>query len=51
MTSIVPLPRLITIRYVDDMILFAKSLSELESMIEKLMQELRKINLCLNEYI
>ena len=42
------LPRLTNIRYADDMILYAKSLSELESMTEKLVVELRKIGLYLN---
>ena len=42
------LPRLTNIRYADDMILYAKSLIELESMTEKLLEELRKIGLRLN---
>ena len=42
------LPRLTNIRYADDMILYAKSLSELESMTEKLVEEFLKIGICLN---
>ena len=42
------LPRFINIRCIDDMILYAKSLNELENMTEKLVDELRKINLYLN---
>ena len=36
------------IRYVDDIMLYAKSLNELEVMTEKLVNELRKIGLPLN---
>ena len=42
------LPRLTNIRYADDIMLYAKSLNELEDMTGKLIDELRKIGLTLN---
>ena len=42
------LPRLTNIRYADDIMLYAKSLNELEDMTGKLMDELRNIGLTLN---
>ena len=41
-------PRLTNIRYADDILLFAKSIEELVSMIEKLIEELKRIGLTLN---
>ena len=41
-------PRLTNIRYADDILLFAKSIEELVSMTEKLIEELKRIGLTLN---
>ena len=42
-------PRLISIRYADDILLYAKSLDELVSMTEGLLHEMKKIGLSLND--
>ena len=41
-------PRLTNIRYADDVLLYAKSLQELESMTERLLEALKAIGLSLN---